>query len=97
MAKKRISAAEAERLIAMSARVQDAAGRLREGTAREDQPSVLEMRIGLDAVSIGHAALVSLLIERGMFTGADYLESLAECMEQEADDMERGTDVDRMD
>lgn len=93
MAKQRISGADAERLIVAGQRIQEAGMRLRDATekASAETPSAFdprELRMALDGISLGHSALVALLIEQGTVTGCTYLESLAECMEEEADDAE---------
>ena len=49
--------------------------------SKETDPK--HLRVGINSAMCEHAALVSILIEKGIFTEAEYMEKLADEMEAE--------------
>lgn len=48
-----------------------------------DMVSPKNLRVGIDSAHVSHAALISLLIEKGIFTKEEYLQSLCKACEEE--------------
>jgi len=72
----------------------DAAHGMQSGVATmmargDSQTDPKHLRVGINAAMCDHAALVRLLIAKGLFTQAEYTKELADEMERERDRYER--------
>lgn len=96
MPKTKATPLEAARFINAEKRIAAAADRLTQRIAGspEDFFEPLRLRMDLNAQGIGHAALVELLIERGVIGPLDYFEKLADCMEHKADEADEADEAD---
>ena len=61
----------------------------RRGAPDQTRP---QLRAGLDLSKSDHAGLVTLLVEKGVFTMEEYLEAIAKQAEEEADMQEEARD-----
>ena len=80
----------ARRIEAAKARYKAAAHAMQTGVAftmdsNPSETSPKHLRVGVNSAMVEHGALVHLLMQKGIITEVEYLESLADFMEKERD------------
>ena len=63
---------------------------LREKLGRSNETTTKHLRVGVNSAMVEHSALARLLIAKGIISGAEYLEALADGMREEVERYEHG-------